>query len=205
MLSVALPIAVALALSGAAVLLTLALIGRARVGEEATPAAAAIVFGAAVHGGRPCAELRVRLERAAELFADGLTARVVCSGGPDEVGAMRGHLIALGVPAGAVAEDRGGTSTRATIARAANLGSVLLVSSPWHGHRIRSEARRRALLHSFCPPSRSPVDGCPRSRRRQLAREVVAIWWYAVSRPPRTLARRPRARISAEVRSETAG
>ena len=205
MLTVALPIAVALALCGTAILLTLALIGRARRGEEPSPAAAAIVFGAAVHDGRPCPELRARLERAAELFAAGLTARVVCSGGPDEVAAMRGHLVALGVPSEAVLEDPGGTSTRATIARAGGLGSVLLVSSPWHGRRIRSEALRQALHHSFCPPMRSPVEGCPRSRRRQLAREVIAIWWYALSRPPWRLARRPPARLSGEIRSESTG
>lgn len=167
--------------------LTLARIRAARTGDAPAPASAAVVLGAAAHDGRPCAELEARLARAAALWREGWAPVVVCSGGEPEALAMRDSLLAGGLPASAVIVDTAGVSTRATVERAAGRGRVLLVTSPWHVHRTRAEARRRGVDALVCSADRSPLEAWPRARRRQVAREVAASWWYAL--------RAPRARV----------
>jgi uncharacterized SAM-binding protein YcdF (DUF218 family) len=150
------------------------------------PADAIVVFGAAAHGGRPCPELRARLSHAARLYAQGWAPRVVCSGGrtggASEALAMRNALV-VHVPVDAIEIHEHGFSTRATIAAARRLGRVLLVSSPWHLHRIAREARRQGIAAHLSAAPRSPVARHSRAHRRQLAREVAATWWYALSAP----------------------
>jgi uncharacterized SAM-binding protein YcdF (DUF218 family) len=154
----------------------------ARSPRQAPAAAEAIVvFGAGVlRDGTPCPELRARLQHAARLHADGWAQRIVCSGGAPEVAAMCRYL-APRVGAAHVQGDPHGVSTRATLAGLSGRGRVLLVSSPWHAHRIRAEAARQGVDARVCPAPASPLADLPRARRRQLAREVVASWWYAVS------------------------
>jgi hypothetical protein len=61
-------------------------------------------------------------------------------------------------------------------------GRALLVSSPYHMHRICSAARRHGLAAVGCPAPTTPVMRHPPTLRRQMLREVVATWWYAVPR-----------------------
>jgi uncharacterized SAM-binding protein YcdF (DUF218 family) len=166
-----------LSLAATGGLVTVLRISRPR--REAPAAAEAIVvFGAGVlRDGTPCPELRARLEHAAQLYAEGWAPRVVCSGGAREVAAMCAFLAGRARVEG----DPRGVSTRATLEGLSGRGPVLLVSSPWHAHRIRAEAARQGVDARVCPAPSSPLAEQPRARRRQLAREVVASWWYAVS------------------------
>jgi uncharacterized SAM-binding protein YcdF (DUF218 family) len=163
-----------------AVVLTLRAIDRARSGDPPRRAQAIVVLGAAVRSGRPCPELRARLARAAELWRIGAAPRIVCSGGSAEAIVMCDSLRAEGIPAHALALDSHGVSSRETLRRAPRPGPIILVSSPWHLHRLRSEARRQGSRVHLCPATASPVETWPRARRRQLAREIVAIWAYAL-------------------------
>jgi uncharacterized SAM-binding protein YcdF (DUF218 family) len=162
-------------------LLTLRAIERGRAGEPAGRAQALVVLGAAVRHGRPCPELEARLDRAAELWRGASAPLVVCSGSRTETAIMRRALTRAGVPPEAIEEDPGGVSSRATVLAARRHRSVIFVSSPWHAHRLRTEASRRGLAARVCVASRSPVESRPGPRRRQLAREVVASWAYALS------------------------
>jgi uncharacterized SAM-binding protein YcdF (DUF218 family) len=160
-----------------------------RGGDSPAPADAIVVFGAQAFSGRPSAELRARLEHAALLAREGWAPRIVCSGGPDEARAMRAALLRLGVREAAVEMDPQGVSTRATVRAARDLGRVLLVSSPWHVHRIRSEAARQGLSEArVCPAPRSPIERHGRARQRQLLREIAASWWYRLRSPLRARA-----------------
>jgi hypothetical protein len=177
-----------------------------------TRADMAIVFGAAIWASGPCPELIARIDRAAELYAEGLVPMIVCCGGRtrdvSEGGVMRELLIERQVPADSVVvDDRGSTSRRALVSVASSAHArgcaLLLVSSPYHMHRLMVEARRQGLR---ALPAPAPLPGLPllsgfpllvgsRAGRRRLAdrlavevREVLAVWWYALPVKPSTIA-----------------
>jgi uncharacterized SAM-binding protein YcdF (DUF218 family) len=162
-------------------LVTLRAIERGRVSEPPGRARALVVLGAAVRQGRPCPELLARLDRTAQLWRCGAAPVVVCSGSRAEATAMRRALERAGLPAAAVEEDPSGVSTRATVTAAHGRRSVILVSSPWHAHRLRAEVKRQRLAARVCVAARSPVESSPGARRRQLEREIAASWAYALS------------------------
>lgn len=103
---------------------------------------------------------------------------------------MRDCLIEQGVPASAVIADDDGTSTREALRSAKGFGAgrwrrVLVVSSPYHIHRILGEAKRQGLDAVGCPARR---PGRPTARflahdLRQHFREIAATAAYALSAP----------------------
>jgi uncharacterized SAM-binding protein YcdF (DUF218 family) len=169
-------------------LLSISIAGRPRAVERGD---AIVVFGAEATPRGPCPELAARLDHAAELYRRGMAPRVLCCGGRSgtisEAVAMADFLRASGLPAEAVLTDEACPSTRSALAatrRHATGGwnTVLLVSSPYHLHRIMSEARRWGVSAIACPTGRTPVMVRLRPRVRQVMREVAAVWWYAVTR-----------------------
>lgn len=99
---------------------------------------------------------------------------------------MAYFLVGRGLPAAAVLTDETCPSTRAALAATrrhatGRWASVLLVSSPYHLHRIMSEARRWGVNAVASPTGRTPVMVRLRPRVRQTLREVAAVWWYAVT------------------------
>ena len=95
-------------------------------------------------------------------------------------------LVQWGVPASDILLDEDGDSTRRSImaAKRVSLGSssrLLLVSSPYHMHRICLEAKRQGLAGVACPAPATPIMLSGRSRRKQMLRELAANWWYTVS------------------------
>jgi uncharacterized SAM-binding protein YcdF (DUF218 family) len=97
---------------------------------------------------------------------------------------MRRALVKLGVPKADIVIDEEGSSTRRTVSAAKRMsthqsGHALLVSSPYHMHRIGREARRQRLPAVCCPAAVTPITQHPPTLRRQMLREVVATWWYA--------------------------
>lgn len=180
----------------------------------ASPADAAVVFGAAVWDSGPSPELAARLDRAAELHTCGLVGLIVCCGGITDGVAetieMRRQLVARGVPAEMIlVDDRGGSSRQALEAVAA-LGhrrwrSVLLVSSPYHIHRLLREAHRRGLHASGAPAALAPALRPGPSgfdwrlviyRVSQHIREIGATWWYALPFRPSTIEVRKAAKVA---------
>jgi uncharacterized SAM-binding protein YcdF (DUF218 family) len=155
---------------------------------------AIVVFGAQAADGRPSSELEARLRFAAVLYRDARAPVILCSGGhagpQSEPRVMRRALVTWGVPDSDILIDEQGSSTRRSIAAAKHVapgrwGRVLLVSSPYHIHRICREARRQGLSAVGCPAPATPVMRCRRTRRRQMLREVAATWWYgAFARTP---------------------
>jgi murein DD-endopeptidase MepM/ murein hydrolase activator NlpD len=156
------------------------------------PASTALLFGAAVWDSGPCPELRLRAERAAELYVRGEVAQVVCAGGDEaETAAMERLLVEHGVPPGAIRLDPAAASSRRALLRAAPLhrsgdAPLVLVSSPSHMHRLLAEARRQGLPAQPAPATLSPLAWRPRDHRllrwqvHRHLREVLAVWWYAI-------------------------
>jgi uncharacterized SAM-binding protein YcdF (DUF218 family) len=172
-------------LAVAATWVRIAIAGRAR---PAPPGDTVAVFGAPVVDGRPSRELAGRLDYAAELWKERRAPEILCLGGDDGPAAMRTHLLSRGVPAEALRVDGGSHSTRDEIGALRRLAPgrrVLAVSSPYHMLRIASEARRQGVSLATCPPPVGRVTLSSATRLRQTAREVVALWWYALTPPLR--------------------
>lgn len=88
--------------------------------DDDQPADVVVVLGNHVSPeGEPARRLALRLDRGLELYAAGLAPRIIVSGGqdpgsPHEAEVMKRYLVARGVPAEHVIEDRGGVNTHAT-------------------------------------------------------------------------------------------
>lgn len=151
--------------------------------------AAALVLGCAVWPDGPSPTLRRRARQAAGLWHRGEVAVVVACGGlgrhpPTEAEAIRGLLLAEGVPDEAIRLEDRSRSTHENILFAlpilAGLGArrVVIVTDVTHAPRARLIARGLGLCaSSSSPPLRG---GRLRTTLRQALREVpataLAIW-----------------------------
>src|SRR6201996_4845805 len=130
--------------------------------DDARPADAIAVFGAAEYDGRPSPVLRSRLEHALTLYREHLAPLVVTLGGAggdndSEGGVGHDYLVAHGVPESQIIAETQSTNTEesaarlAAIARENHLNRILAVSDGTHLFRIR------ALCNSIgCTVSTSP-------------------------------------------------
>jgi murein DD-endopeptidase MepM/ murein hydrolase activator NlpD len=179
-------VAAAATLAGAAV--TSMRIRRAADGRPPSPADVIVVLGC---GG---AELIARVEAAVDLHRRSLAPVILCSGTAPEVDAMRRELLTRDVAPDAIVTDATATSTRTAlhgVARRAAGRRALLVSSPYHLHRLSAEAARRGL--DACP-----VPAAFRSAGvRRYVREILAVWWYALPFRMSTIETRMVARAAA--------
>ena len=142
---------------------------------------AILVLGARAVDDRPTAELRARLDHAVTLWHAGRAPVVLCSGSAHEQSVMAAYLAAAGVPPGAVRSIPGST-TRRSLGSVSGTGvaTVFAVSSPYHVHRIVTEARRHGVAALPAPAPDSPEQATPGIRRLRTGTEVVASAWYAL-------------------------
>ncbi len=140
--------------------------------NEARPADAIAVFGAAEYDGRPSPVLRARLDHALALYQEKLAPLVITLGGGDpsdrhsEGGVGHDYLMAHGVPAAAVIAETESSNTEesakrlAVIARANGLRSIVVVSDGTHLFRV----------HALCSALGLDVYTSPRPEARGLSR-----------------------------------
>ena len=116
--------------------------------DEAQPADAIAVFGAAEYEGRPSPVLRARLEHTLELYQRGIAPLIITMGGADDMehtegGVGRSYLTSHGVPQTAVlAETLSGSTEESVVqladmARSHNLQKIVVVSDATHLFRVR--------------------------------------------------------------------
>jgi uncharacterized SAM-binding protein YcdF (DUF218 family) len=141
--------------------------------DEARPADAIAVFGAAEYDGRPSPVLRARLDHALELYRRGLAPLVITLGGGDpadlhsEGGVGHDYLLAHGVPDSAIIAETESANTEqsaerlAVIARANGLKNIVVVSDGSHLFRI----------HALCENDGLTVYTSPRLVARSISRE----------------------------------
>ena len=113
------------------------------------PADVAVIPGSMVHpDGRLSARLQARLDKAVELYRQGLFAHLIVSGGTgvegvDEAVAMKTYLLAQQVPEAAILVDSGGATTHdtavnsAALMRARGWRSAMVVTQYFHVPRTR--------------------------------------------------------------------
>lgn len=150
--------------------------------DEARPAAAIVVLGAAQYVGRPSPVLRARLDHAIELWQAGLAPQLIVTGGKgegdttSEAAVSRRYALRRGVPDSAIVLENTGRTTRESLRGVAAIMSgqprrdVILVSDPFHMLRLAILARRFGL-----EPLTSPTRTSPISQNRDRA------WRYVVN------------------------
>lgn len=153
--------------------------------DDARPAQAIIVLGAAQFDGRPSNVLAARLDHAAELYRKGLAPLIVVTGGKQEgdrfteAEASAKYLAAHGVPGGAIERETTSSNSYDELAAAARflrerkINDVVLVSDPFHAYRINAIAHDVGMNAHVSPTTSSPVHGFDNARA--LVRETVAV------------------------------
>ena len=155
--------------------------------DQRVPADAIVVLGAAQYNGRPSPVLKARLDHAVELYRGRLAPMVVVTGGigagdrMSEATVGHRYLRARAIPDSAIVVRPDGRTTEESMSSVAEwmhgreLGTVLLVSDPFHMARLRLEARH-AELEAFVSPTRtSPILPGSRIEIGYLAVEALKL------------------------------
>ncbi|MEO7836769.1 MAG: YdcF family protein [Acidimicrobiales bacterium] len=155
--------------------------------DQARPAQAIVVFGAAQYDGRPSPVLRSRLDHALTLYERKLARKVVVTGGRrsgdrfTEATVAAAYLQQRGVPDAAILREVSGRNSWQSLAAAANflknqvppVTNVLLVSDDYHSARIAAIAKELGLVAHT-----SPARGVPSRRAGKLihmGKETLAV------------------------------
>jgi uncharacterized SAM-binding protein YcdF (DUF218 family) len=148
--------------------------------DEAHPADAIVVFGAAQYDGRPSPVYKARLDHAAQLYHSGLSSIVIITGGSgndprfSEGVVGREYLRTLGIPdqqliAETQSSDTAESARRvATIMSANSMRTCLAVSDSYHIFRIKQMLGREGVT----------VYGAPRpnSRPQSFWKRQESVW-----------------------------
>lgn len=155
--------------------------------DEARPADAIVVLGAAQYDGRPSPVLKARLDHAIELYREGLADTLIMTGGTapgdtvSEAVVGKRYAARHGVPADRILTERlGMTSLQSMEAVAAlmarhGLESAVLVSDPFHMLRLRLLALRVGIEGHSSPTRTSPISRNPAEERRHVLRESLSL------------------------------
>ncbi len=156
--------------------------------DEAQPADAIIVLGAAEYRGRPSPVLEARLNHALLLYLKGLAPLVITTGGAGgdpvftEGSVGRAYLARHGVPPESIVVEREGESTAQSVAAVAeimrrmSLRSAIVVSDGYHIFRVK-----KMLESSGLKVYGSPRPSIPRGEWRagwqDLKQAVGYLLW----------------------------
>ena len=127
--------------------------------DEARPADAIAVFGAAEYGGRPSPVLHARLDHAVELYREQIAPLVITLGGGSDLdkgktegGVGRDYLLANGIPYERIVAETESVDTEqqvrrlAEISRERHLNSIVVVSDGTHLFRVRALCQDAGLI-----------------------------------------------------------
>jgi len=155
--------------------------------DEARPAAAIVVLGAAQYAGHPSPVLRARLDHGIALWRAGLAPVLVLTGGRGvgdttseaEVGAAFAQRD--GVPASALLTETHSRTTVesmravAALLRARGAADAVLVSDPFHMLRLSLLADRFGIVAYTSPTRTSPISARPEAAWRYVLSESVKV------------------------------
>ncbi len=159
--------------------------------DEARPADAIAIFGAAEYDGRPSPVLRARLTQGLRLYQEKLAPMIITLGGNEdgdghsEGGVGEEFLLAHGVPQRAIIAEIHSRNTResarqlAMIARANGIQRIIAVSDGTHLFRIR-ELCRRAGLEVYTSPRLQNTPLSSKARLKRIGHEVLSYTAWRV-------------------------
>jgi len=185
------------AVAGAIATLALVAYAAYRIGsqgdlDEARPADAIVVLGAAQYNGTPGGVFLARLEHAVDLYNRDLARFLVVTGGSlpgddtTEAGAARAWAVAHGVPAGAIlGEDKGRNTLESieavgVILRQHGLSTAIFVSDQTHMLRVLRMASDQGIESWGSPTRTSPTDLDPIRRQKAMVHELAGLAAYYV-------------------------
>jgi uncharacterized SAM-binding protein YcdF (DUF218 family) len=155
--------------------------------DEARPASAIVVLGAAQYVGRPSPVLRARLDHAIELWRKGLAPLMIVTGGrgegdtTSEAAVSRRYALRRGVSDSAIVLENTGRTTRESLQGVAAIMSgrskrdVILVSDPFHMLRLSIVARRLGLEPLTSPTRTSPISQSRDQSWRYVVNESLKV------------------------------
>lgn len=158
--------------------------------DEAQPADAIIVLGAAEYRGRPSPVLEARLNHALLLYLKGLAPRIITTGGAGgdpvftEGSVSRAYLTKHGVPAESIVVEREGETTAQSVATVAeimrrmNLRSAIVVSDGYHIFRVKKMLESSGLKVYGSPRPSAPTSEW-RARWQDFKQAVGYLLWKA--------------------------
>lgn len=153
--------------------------------DNARPADAIVVLGAAQYDGRPSPVLKARIDHALDLFNRKLAPRLIVTGGQgegdttSEAAVARNYALRRGVPDSAILLESTGRTTEesirgvASILEARDLNSAVLVSDPAHMFRLWVLAHRFGVTPYTSPTRTSPMHPNRRVRWRYMFQESL--------------------------------
>jgi uncharacterized SAM-binding protein YcdF (DUF218 family) len=153
--------------------------------DEARPAQAIVVLGAAQYAGKPSPVLRARLDHALDLWNRHLASLLILTGGTgsgditSEAAVGRNYAKKHGVPDSAIVVENEGRTTSESMRAVAGmlevrgLQSALLVSDPFHMLRLRILARRFGFTPYTSPTRTSPISPNREERWKYIFSESI--------------------------------
>jgi uncharacterized SAM-binding protein YcdF (DUF218 family) len=159
--------------------------------EEAAPADALVIFGAAEYNGAPSPVLKARLDHALDLEEQGLAPLAITTGGSGgdpqytEAGVGRDYLIQQGLAEAKILADTRSLTTYESVKAVALLlrqrhkHTCIAVSDGFHLYRIKLMFRSLGITAYASPAPDSPIEADPYLRTLHSLREMVnTSLWY---------------------------
>lgn len=155
--------------------------------DEARPADAIVVLGAAQYQGKPSPVLRARLDHAIDLYRDSVAPAMIFTGGVgvgdtiSEAEVGRRYAMRAGVPASHILIERAGLSTKESMRSVADfmasrgMESAVLVSDPFHMLRLRIVAAQLGIRAYSSPTRSSPIRLDSAEEWKHVFRESLII------------------------------
>jgi uncharacterized SAM-binding protein YcdF (DUF218 family) len=158
--------------------------------DEARPADAIVVLGAAQYNGRPSPVLKARLDHAYDLYRKNLAHMIITTGsyGPDpnfsEAQVSTRYLVGRGVDVTSIITESGSGSTYDSIQAAASAlkangwKTALVVSDGFHLYRVKRMFADAGIPAYTSPAPNSPIEVEASQRFWHSIREVLLFAAY---------------------------
>ncbi len=166
-------------------------IARQAMRDEARPADAIVVFGAAEYAGRPSPVYKARLDHAFDLYRRGLAPVVITTGGAgadptyNEGAVGRDYLSRRGISdhdliAETQSDDTAESAERvAAILRANGWHTVVAVSDAYHMYRVKTFMAREGVT-AYASPRPDSIPHTLSVRMSGVLREAVSVVFWRV-------------------------
>lgn len=153
--------------------------------DEARPAGAVVVLGAAQYAGHPSPVLKARLDHAIDLWRKNPAGLLVLTGGTgtgdttSEAEVGRSYVRKQGVPDSMIVVENSGRTTSesmravAAILRERRAPSAVLVSDPFHMLRLWIIAKRLGITAYTSPTRTSPISPNREERWKYIISESI--------------------------------
>ena len=159
--------------------------------DEARPADAIVVFGAAQYNGAPSPVFKARLDHAFDLEERGLAPLVITTGGSGgdphytEAGVGQDYLVQRGMAVAKTLSERRGDSTYESAQavggalRRLHAKTCIVVSDGFHLYRVKRMLRSQGFTAYGSPAPESPIEADAFARILYSLREMLSsTLWY---------------------------